>query len=185
MLGCFSRLKRASAIHAPPVKFSSHDAGEPSTGLYKSFNSLFEPTSDSDTATPSSSQTLTLASTSVAEHDLISSAIASGRLFSASPGRSNSIIDSPAVIIRVGSAGVAVSTYSPDPYSDFRQSMEEMATSLGISGRRTRLDLVVLRELLFCYLALNRKHAHKYIVSAFADLLASLSSGDEKSSGDE
>lgn len=32
----------------------------------------------------------------------------------------------------------------------------------------------ILHELLLCYLALNPKHTHKYIVGAFADLLVNL-----------
>lgn len=34
----------------------------------------------------------------------------------------------------------------------------------------------VLHELLLCYLALNRKSTHKFILGAFADLLVSLMS---------
>ncbi|XP_020597174.1 transcription repressor OFP12-like, partial [Phalaenopsis equestris] len=120
-----------------------------------------------------------------ADHDLISSAIASRRLFPASPGPSNSILDSSTVIIRLGSAGVAVATYTPNPYVDFRQSMEEMAAAIGVSGRGTQIDLAVLRELLFCYLELNRKQAHKYILSAFADLLFSLFSEEKGFGGHE
>ncbi|KAL0925883.1 hypothetical protein M5K25_004257 [Dendrobium thyrsiflorum] len=186
MLGCFSRPRRPSPTLPPLTKPSSHAAaGYPSTAVFRSFNSLFEPlSSESDTHTPSSSQTLSLISSSAADSDPISSAIASRRLFPASPGPSNSILDSPAVTISLGSAGVAVPTYTPDPYSDFRQSMEEMAAAIGVSGCGTQLDLAVLRELLFCYLKLNQKQAHKYIVSAFADLLVSLS-GDEKGFGHE
>ncbi|KAG0460068.1 hypothetical protein HPP92_023196 [Vanilla planifolia] len=195
MLGCFSRPRRSSSLPPPFPKSNFHaSSGEidgESSAVLKNFNSLYEPVSDSDTFTTCTSQTLTLACSSGAaatgddyEDDdcvadepdqIISTAMASRRLFHASPGRSNSIVDSAAVVVGVGSAAVAVPTYSPDPYLDFRRSMEEMVAALGLGGRWSHLDLTVLRELFFCYLSLNRKHAHKYIVSAFADLLIALS----------
>lgn len=53
--------------------------------------------------------------------------------------------------------------------------MEETVTSVGLDAAG---DHRRLHELLLCYLALNRKHAHKYIVSAFSDLLLALATGD-------
>ncbi|KAF8721236.1 hypothetical protein HU200_023159 [Digitaria exilis] len=112
----------------------------------------------------------------------LSSAIASRRFFLSSPGRSNSIVDSSAHggaaaahlgLIGVGAAGVAVPTYSPDPHGDFLRSMEEMAAALRLDARR-RGDRARLHELLLCYLALNDRRAHKYVVSAFTDLLLRL-----------
>ncbi|KAK7336768.1 hypothetical protein VNO77_17315 [Canavalia gladiata] len=68
---------------------------------------------------------------------------------------------------------VAVPTYSPDPYMDFRRSMEEM-----VEARPELMDVKsnwhVLHELLLCYLALNPKSTHKFILGAFSDLLVSL-----------
>lgn len=110
----------------------------------------------------------------------LSSAIASRRFFLSSPGRSNSIVDSSAhgaaaaaLGAGVGAAGVAVPTYSPDPHADFLRSMEEMAAALRLDARR-RGDRARLHELLLCYLALNDRRAHKYVVSAFTDLLLRL-----------
>jgi len=107
----------------------------------------------------------------------LSSAIASNRFFLSSPGRSNSIVDSSAhaaaLGVGVGAAGVAVPTYSPDPHADFLRSMEEMAAALRLDARR-RGDRARLHELLLCYLALNDRRAHKYVVSAFTDLLLRL-----------
>ncbi|CAL9116088.1 unnamed protein product [Musa textilis] len=120
---------------------------------------------------PASQNAPTSSSSCESPRDL-SSAIASRRLLPASPGRSNSIVDSAAVAVGAGT-GVPVPTYSPDPYRDFRRSMEEMVAALGLDARDHRAHL---HELLLCYLALNRKHAHKYIVSAFADLLLALAS---------
>lgn len=73
----------------------------------------------------------------------------------------------------MGATGVAVPTYSPDPHADFLKSMEEMSAALQLDARR-RGDRARLHELLLCYLALNDKRAHRYIVSAFTDLLLRL-----------
>ncbi|EEF41679.1 transcription repressor OFP16 [Ricinus communis] len=67
---------------------------------------------------------------------------------------------------------VAVPTYSPDPYLDFRRSMQEMVEARDFVDVKENWDY--LHELLLCYLALNPKSTHKFIVRAFADLLVSL-----------
>ena len=55
---------------------------------------------------------------------------------------------------------------------DFRRSMQEMVEA------RDMLDVTAdwdyLHELLLCYLSINPKNAHKFILGAFADLLVSL-----------
>lgn len=68
----------------------------------------------------------------------------------------------------------AVPTYSPDPHGDFLRSMEEMAAALRLRDARRRGDRARLHELLLCYLALNDRGAHRYVVSAFTDLLLRL-----------
>ncbi|GFP92309.1 transcription repressor ofp12, partial [Phtheirospermum japonicum] len=68
--------------------------------------------------------------------------------------------------------GVAVPTYSPDPFADFRRSMQEMVEAREVHDVRESWDY--LHELLMCYLSLNPKSTHKFIVGAFADLLVSL-----------
>ncbi|CAA6657106.1 unnamed protein product [Spirodela intermedia] len=55
---------------------------------------------------------------------------------------------------------------SRDPYRDFRTSMEEMVVAHGLQ------DWSSLQELLHCYLRLNEKKTHRFIVLAFMDLLA-------------
>jgi uncharacterized protein (TIGR01568 family) len=84
----------------------------------------------------------------------------------------------------LGAAGVAVPTYSPDPHADFLKSMEEMSAALRLDARR-RGDRARLHELLLCYLALNDKRAHRYIVSAFTDLLLRLTATDDLDIDDE
>lgn len=59
---------------------------------------------------------------------------------------------------------------SKDPFVDFRESMEEMVEAYGIQ------DWESLEELLTCYLKVNSKSNHGYIVGAFVDLLVNLAS---------
>ncbi|KAL5135038.1 Transcription repressor OFP16 [Glycine soja] len=133
--------------------------------------------------------------------DLVT-AFASQRFFFTSPGRSNSIVESANTTdtdcttsssiderqdqlksfihdsdereakALLGSS-IAVTKYSPDPYADFRQSMEEM-----VAARPELMDVASkwreLHELLLCYLALNPKSTHKFILRAFSDFLLSL-----------
>ncbi|XP_055811894.1 transcription repressor OFP12-like [Solanum dulcamara] len=103
---------------------------------------------------------------------------ASQRFFFSSPGNSNSIIDfsmnnhsaeNPKEVV---TGGVAVQTYSPDPYSDFRRSMEEMVEAHELTNVKANWEF--LHELLLCYLNLNPKHTHKYIIGAYSDLVVSL-----------
>ncbi|KAF5741919.1 putative protein TPRXL-like [Tripterygium wilfordii] len=108
---------------------------------------------------------------------------ASQRFFFSSPGRSNSITDSshttttaakkdlPTVAVK---DSVAVYTDSPDPYLDFRRSMQEMVEARGLVDVKANWDY--LHELLLCYLTLNPKITHKFIIGAFADLLITLMS---------
>ncbi|GAU37183.1 hypothetical protein TSUD_30480 [Trifolium subterraneum] len=129
-------------------------------------------------------------------------AFASQRFFFSSPGSSNSLIeytntnttqhssvpftDKSNSVKRekkekiekeevLFNGSVAVPTYSPDPYTDFRRSMQEM-----VEARPELMDVKsnwnILHELLLCYLALNPKNTHKYILGAFADLLVTLMS---------
>lgn len=62
-----------------------------------------------------------------------------------------------------------LSMVSENPYEDFRRSMEEMVEAHGVK------DWKGLEELLGCYLKINGKTNHGYIVGAFIDLLVSLS----------
>lgn len=57
---------------------------------------------------------------------------------------------------------------SRDPCVDFRLSMEEMVEAYGLKNWEC------LEELLTCYLRLNSKKNHGYIVGAFVDLLVHL-----------
>ncbi|KAJ8432063.1 hypothetical protein Cgig2_016342 [Carnegiea gigantea] len=61
-----------------------------------------------------------------------------------------------------------LSMESENPYEDFRRSMEEMVEAHGVK------DWKGLEELLGCYLKINGKTNHGYIVGAFIDLLISI-----------
>ncbi|XP_077233622.1 transcription repressor OFP14-like [Tasmannia lanceolata] len=74
---------------------------------------------------------------------------------------------------------VAVPAFSKDPYADFRQSMHEMVEARQVDQCQP-LDWDFLEELLFCYLKLNEKRAHKYIIGAFVDLMVSFRRGSDR-----
>ncbi|KAF8047459.1 hypothetical protein N665_3011s0005 [Sinapis alba] len=77
-----------------------------------------------------------------------------------------------AVVSKLLSDGTAIMKLieSPDPCRDFGRSMREMVEARDPT-RDDASDREYLNELLFCYLSLNPKHTHKFIVSAFADTL--------------
>lgn len=163
----------------------------------KTFNSVFDiPSSDSSTTSKSlTNSSITTTEEEDNNNDVVSSledsdytnsntipdfsnVFASQRFFFSSPGNSNSIVDfsmnnqSPENPKEVVTGGVAVQTYSPDPYSDFRRSMEEMVEAHELTDVKSNWEF--LHELLLCYLNLNPKHTHKYIIGAFSDLVVSL-----------
>ncbi|KAJ7006209.1 transcription repressor OFP12-like [Populus alba x Populus x berolinensis] len=76
---------------------------------------------------------------------------------------------------------MAVSTYSHDPYMDFRRSMQEMVDARHLVDVKANWEY--LHELLSSYLSLNPKSTHKFIVGAFADLLVSLLSAEMTQDG--
>ncbi|CAN8233363.1 unnamed protein product [Cochlearia groenlandica] len=74
---------------------------------------------------------------------------------------------------------IAVLRYTAEPQEDFRQSMVEMMESkLGMQESEVAWDL--MEELLFCYLDLNDKKSHRFILSAFADLIIILRDKERK-----
>ncbi|KAF8016800.1 hypothetical protein BT93_H2115 [Corymbia citriodora subsp. variegata] len=182
-----------------PVSTSTATVTPTSVLAKNYFNSVYDLTSDqsstSKSFTPSTVATDDLLSSSD-DSDVAHSApdfatvYASQRFFFSSPGPSNSIVESaaesaaatPAAAPKVeaeakteslaGAGGVAVHKYSPDPYLDFRRSMQEMVEARDL--RDVRGDWEYLHELLLCYLRLNPKHIHKSIVDAFTDLIISL-----------
>lgn len=74
---------------------------------------------------------------------------------------------------------IALLTYSPSPYDDFRRSMQEMVeVRLEHNGK---VDWAFLEELLFCYLDLNNKKSYRYILRAFVDVIVVLRESSGKS----
>ncbi|XVE81626.1 hypothetical protein DITRI_Ditri15bG0080100 [Diplodiscus trichospermus] len=196
---CFPKLKseHESSI-LPPSPTKHDDATSSTTLLLKNFNSLYDISSSASTSksllTPST-DTDFLSSDADSDADSppdFSTIFASKRFFFSSPGRSNSIIesldtrpvaesctDTPAL-----DGGVAVKKYSPDPYKDFRISMQEMIEARNLTD--VRKEWGFLQELLLCYLTLNPENTHKFIISAFADIvLCLLSSSSESDSNPE
>ncbi|XWS13648.1 hypothetical protein CRYUN_Cryun36dG0056100 [Craigia yunnanensis] len=191
---CFTKLKseHVSSIVLPsPTK---QDDTTSSTTLLKNFNSLYDLSSSASTSkslfTPSTdTDFLSSDSDSDAESPPdLATIFASQRFFFSSPGPSNSIIESPDTRHEAESSketppldgGVAVKKYSPDPYKDFRFSMQEMIEARNITD--VKKDWEFLHELLLCYLTLNPKNTHKFIIRAFADIVVCLLSSSSPES---
>ncbi|CAN0856876.1 Transcription repressor OFP12 [Linum grandiflorum] len=165
--------------------------------LYDVSSSLASSTSTFSTATAVA--TITSSSDSDSGDSLppdFATVLASQRFFFSSPGRSNSISDSHdkvecRPIPPPLEGGVAVNKYSPDPHTDFKKSMEEMIEArrrrrriIKDDGARAEDEWDYLNQLLTCYLTLNPEHAHKYIISAFADIVVHLLSSEDVSPQD-
>ncbi|RDX94641.1 Transcription repressor OFP13, partial [Mucuna pruriens] len=71
---------------------------------------------------------------------------------------------------------VVLAMESEDPYEDFKRSMEEMVESHGVR------DWEGLEELLSCYLRVNGKNNHAFILAAFVDLLFSIATASSNHS---
>ncbi|CAK9147041.1 unnamed protein product [Ilex paraguariensis] len=197
---CFTKFKRTSSPQPSLQEDDSRSLPNSTTSfLIKNFNSLYDLTLDCATTSKllsrsSSDDNLSTAvesdrtDTETTTPDF-ATVFASKRFFFSSPGRSNSIIESSSSISSAASTSsllpdnpsesetlvggsIAIPTYSPDPYMDFRRSMQEMVEARNLIDVRANWDY--LHELLMSYLALNPKSTHKFIVGAFADLLVSL-----------
>ncbi|GMH25804.1 hypothetical protein Nepgr_027647 [Nepenthes gracilis] len=197
----FSMIKRPQIAHKlrtpedhsrqPPAEAASSSS---SNACIKNYNSLydfpspaFKPATGSFTddhfAATSHAGSVDIAASTIPD---IATAYASHRFFFSTPGRSNSIIDSSSSSSslreastvprgndsQLAAGGVAVQTYSPDPYVDFRRSMQEMVEARDLMDVKSNWDY--LHELLLCYLSLNPTSTHEFIIRAFADLLVSL-----------
>ncbi|KAF5736873.1 hypothetical protein HS088_TW14G01028 [Tripterygium wilfordii] len=183
---CLSKLKCLPTItsSSPSPPDQDDDLSRPlsPTIIIKNFSSTYD-LSSTTTATDdflSSSDTDTTTDSSLPDFATV---FASQRFFFSSPGRSNSIIESPDICRPPETSqptpldgGIAVDKYSPDPHTDFRRSMQEM-----IESRETEADSEYLHQLLLCYLTLNPKHTHKFIISAFADIFLTHFSSPEYS----
>ncbi|GKU86565.1 hypothetical protein SLEP1_g1077 [Rubroshorea leprosula] len=172
--------------------------------LFRNFNSLYDHTLDSTAKSLTSSRSSSISSKpdkdAESEPDF-ATVLSSQRFFFTSPGSSNSIIESTPSFASATDPrdhstnspvddgcdenksleswstptvkdSVAVATFSPDPFMDFRRSMQEMVEARELVDVKANWDY--LHELLLCYLSLNSKNTHKYIIGAFADLLVSL-----------
>lgn len=201
---CFSKIKRpASPESSVPGRRDQNrplSSDSPASILIKNFNSLYDFTFECTTASTTAKSGDAFddfSSDSDGEEATtpdFASAFASQRFFFSSPGSSNSIIDSASASSSSSSGSgsylaasspvdppepenlvggsIAIPTDSPDPFVDFRRSMQEMVEANDMIDVRNNWDY--LHELLMCYLSLNPKSNHKFIVGAFSDLLVSL-----------
>ncbi|GAA0159415.1 hypothetical protein LIER_43481 [Lithospermum erythrorhizon] len=185
---CFTKIKQPSSPQLPLQQDPNHplsNSTSPSI-LIKNFNSLYETNFNSFQHSSTTTSTISHDNDAMDYETYttpdLSGVFASQRFFFSSPGLSNSIIDSISLSSSLKSTSsssdnlvggsIAIPTYSPDPYADFRRSMQEMVETHGNIDVRANWDY--LHELLMCYLSLNPKSNHKFIVGAFADLIVSL-----------
>ncbi|KAF5183077.1 Transcription repressor ofp12 [Thalictrum thalictroides] len=160
-----STMKKLENLNHIPTFYDLPSSSSTSKSFTPSTSEFFSSDSDSDTH-------ITTAAPDLA------TIFASQRFFISSPGLSNSILESidlkedalppsptfPESIV----GGIPMTTYSPDPYIDFRQSMVEMIEANELFNVKEDWDSI--HKLLLCYLALNPKDTHKYIIAAFTDV---------------
>jgi uncharacterized protein (TIGR01568 family) len=72
---------------------------------------------------------------------------------------------------------VVVLASSPNPYDDFRRSMEETVEERLRNNQCVDWDF--MEDLLFCYMNLNEKKSYKFILSAFCDLISLMRQSSE------
>ncbi|XP_042516972.1 transcription repressor OFP12 [Macadamia integrifolia] len=191
---CFSKCKRPEGTESPRTSSAgSYDESITNTTsiMVKNFNSLYDPTSYSTYKSASlTSEDFSSLDSEDFETTIpdFASIFASQRFFFSSPGSSNSIVESQPECPppseetkKLMSGGIPISTFSPDPYTDFRRSMQEMVDAHKLLD--VRADWDYLHELLLCYLSLNPNHTHKFIIGAFSDLLLSLMESSTESDG--
>ncbi|XP_078435059.1 transcription repressor OFP13-like [Wolffia australiana] len=161
-------------------KTQSFRCGERAGELYKTLNSVYLETSES-WFTNSSEESFSTASEddsggfcggdSEAEAVIKAARLDRRRLFFEPGGGTSSIMEKTKTESLIKSAfkeSVVLSMESNDPYSDFRQSMEEMVAIYAVK------DWDYLEELLEWYLRVNGRDNHGFIVRAFVDLLLEL-----------
>lgn len=171
--------EHAHLLQSPTDPAAASSTTTNSSIVIKNFSSLYDLSPASTSKSLSTPSTYSFSSSdSDSDSDSppdFAAIFASQRFFFSSPGRSNSIIEPPETLLETQSqlnGVVAVKKYSPDPYTDFKYSMLEMIEARKLKD--VRADWDCLHELLSCYLTLNPKHSHKFIISAFADIIISL-----------
>ncbi|KAJ4705365.1 Transcription repressor OFP13 [Melia azedarach] len=136
-------------------------------------SSMFTNTSESTTASFSTASD----ESSGDSVETVIRGLRSERLFF-EPGETSSILEEAKTGGIPFKESLVLSMESQDPYVDFRKSMEEMVEAHGLK------DWEDLEELLCCYLKMNGKSNHGYIVGAFVDLLVGLAFASSNSNSD-
>ncbi|KAF9673717.1 hypothetical protein SADUNF_Sadunf10G0053200 [Salix dunnii] len=154
--------------YSDPLLPSSTTASTPTPIMIKNFNSLYDLPSAS---TSKSLRTPPTNSSSSSDSDLdtdslpdFATIIASQRFFSSSPGSSNSIIESMQESHTPISGGVAIKKYSPDPYIDFKHSMQEMIEARELRDVRANWDC--LHEIAFGEKGCKQMRQRSFVMEA-------------------
>ncbi|KAH6762149.1 hypothetical protein C2S52_019582 [Perilla frutescens var. hirtella] len=143
------------------------------TNIYKTMNSAylddkataeFAETPDSFFSIRRGEESFSSAS-EIHEESAVIGGLRSDRLFF-EPGETSSILEEAKAQAFPYSESVKIMAMdSNDPFLDFRESMAEMVEAHGLKSWEC------LEELLTCYLRVNGKSNHGYIVGAFVDML--------------
>ncbi|CAL9010167.1 unnamed protein product [Prunus brigantina] len=119
-------------------------------------------------------------STTTTSEDLGSSSISTPTLNDSATTSNSNNNDHHAKDVTLPNDCIAVLTYSPSPYHDFRRSMQDMVESR--LRNHAKVDWNFMEELLFCYLNLNEKKSYRFILSAFSDLIVDLRQNSDRGS---
>ncbi|KAL2345278.1 hypothetical protein Fmac_006563 [Flemingia macrophylla] len=136
---------------------------------FKTINAAYLDTSDSGSFSTASE----LDEECSASLETVIRSLRSDRLFF-EPDQTSSILEAKTTTVTTSSLPfkdtLLLSVDSQDPYVDFRKSMEEMVEA------RCVKDWEGLQDLFCCYLKVNAKTNHGYIVRAFVDFFLASSS---------
>ncbi|GFP90008.1 transcription repressor ofp13 [Phtheirospermum japonicum] len=156
-----------TCVNSP--KTLSFRANPTATNIYKTLNSAFLDDDEISSETPDSFFSIRREESFSSDESAVVLGLRSDRLFF-EPGETNSILEEAKSYgdFPYKQSAALMAMDSRDPFLDFRVSMEEMVEAHGLK------DWGCLEELLTCYLRVNRKSNHGFIVGAFVDLLLRL-----------
>ncbi|GAA0167358.1 hypothetical protein LIER_22309 [Lithospermum erythrorhizon] len=152
-----------------------------SVDIVKTMNSVYINTPDSSYSSISSKTNVEEKGDDCAKEEesveMVMKGLSSERFFFEVSGETSSILGEAsnkiAIVddVALVKESVAMEMESRDPFLDFRISMEEMVEA---NPGSLKNNWEFLEELLACYLKVNHKSNHGYIVGAFVDLLVKI-----------
>lgn len=170
------------------LSFRNYNDNNSTNGaMFKTINLAYldAETTESSLFTNTSSESATASFSTASEEcsngdpvETVIRGLRSERLFF-EPGETSSILEEAKTSGFPYKESLVCSMESQDPYVDFKKSMVEMVEAHGLK------DWEDLEELLCCYLRMNGKSNHGYIVGAFVDLLVALAFANSTSTSSD